>query len=56
MSLFQTTEQARRERLKKLLAEIRRDAPQWSKMAPWEAAKHFERRRQCELFEVEQTK
>ena len=56
VSLFQTAEQARRERLKKLLAEIRKSAPPWSKQPPWIAERMFQRQQQRELFEVEKTK
>ena len=43
--IIQTAEEFRRAEVKKLLAEIRRTAPAWSKVPPWVAARMFEKAR-----------
>lgn len=48
--IIQTAEEFRRAEVKKLLAEIRRTAPAWSKVPPWVAAELLKARKERDLL------
>ncbi len=56
---LRTQEQVSRDSIRELMDEIRRTAPEWSNMPPWEAEKLFDKmaeRKQKSLLGMEQHK